>query len=311
MTEIGMNNLQNHFGERLQNNIRLARYTTARVGGIVRWFAESNSVSELAGDSRFLWEQNIPFRILGNGSNLLVSDTGWQGMILYNQAKSITLNQNAVQPVLIAESGATLSSVVRFSIDKGLSGFEWAAGIPGTVGGAVYGNAGARGQDIQQILSLAEILHRSKGILSLTGAQMEYQYRSSILKREPGQAVILSASFNMQPSTTSFVKNKVEEFNEKRRNSQPVGASMGSTFKNPAGDYAGRLIEAAGLKGMKIGGVAVSSIHANFLINDGSASAEDYHELISLIQKTVKDKFSVALSLEIELLGEWQDEQHG
>ena len=303
MTEISLTELQNHFGERLQTDVRLSRYTTARVGGPVRWFAESNSAAQLAEDARFLWDQNFPFRVLGNGSNLLVSDRGWQGMMLFNQAKSVTFDGT----MLKAESGTALSTVVRLTAEQGLSGFEWAAGIPGTIGGAVYGNAGARGTDTSQILVLAEILHRDMGMLSLTSTQMGYRYRSSELKRNPGQAIILSASFNLQSSTPTLVKDKVNELNEKRRHSQPTGASMGSTFKNPEDDSAGRLIEAAGLKGTKIGGVVVSPIHANFLINDGSASAEDYHQLISLIQKTVKNKFSVDLQLEIELLGEWQD----
>jgi UDP-N-acetylmuramate dehydrogenase len=307
MTEKLALELQNHFGDRLQTDVHMARYTTARVGGAVRWFAESTTAAQLAADARFLWELAVPFRILGNGSNILVSDHGWQGMMLSNQAKAVTFDLNPTQPILKAESGAALSAVVRAATERGLSGFEWAAGIPGTVGGAVYGNAGAHGEDTAQILALAEILHRVKGILSLTSAQMGYQYRSSTFKREPGQAVILTASFNLIPSTPALVKEKVEGFNLKRRSSQPVGASMGSTFKNPANDFAGRLIEAAGLKGTKVGGVEVSPVHSNFLINDGSASAQDYHQLISLVQKTVKNKFSVDLELEIEFLGEWQD----
>lgn len=299
--------LQNHFGDRLQVNVPLARYTTARVGGPVRWFAASATADQLAADARLLWDLAVPFRVLGNGSNILVSDRGWQGMILYNQAKAITFDLNPAQPILKAETGASLSAVVRAATEQALSGFEWAAGIPGTVGGAVYGNAGARGEGTAQILALAEILHREKGMLSLTSAQMGYQYRLSDLKRTPGQAVILTASFNLRPSTATLVKQKVDEFNLKRRNSQPAGASMGSTFKNPANDFAGRLIEAAGLKGTKVGGVVVSPVHSNFLINDGSASAEDYHQLISLVRKTVQEKFSVDLDLEIELLGEWQD----
>ena len=307
MTEINALELQAHFGDRLQTEVRLARYTTARVGGPVRWFAESGSALQLSADARFLWDHDVPFRILGNGSNILVSDRGWQGMMLSNQARAITFAGTEEQPLLIAESGASLSAVVRAALEKSLSGFEWAAGIPGTIGGAVYGNAGARGADTAQILNLAEILHREKGALSLTGDQMGYQYRSSAFKRDPGHAVILSASFKMTPSTSALVKEKVEEFNSKRRNSQPAGASMGSTFKNPASDFAGRLIEAAGLKGTKVGGVEVSPKHGNFLVNDGSASAEDYYQLISLIKQTVKKQFSVDLELEIELLGDWQD----
>ena len=307
MTENRSIELQDHFGARLQTNVNMACYTTARVGGAVRWFAASPSASQLAADARFLWDHKIPFRVLGNGSNVLISDRGWDGLMLYNQAKAITVDRDSSHPTLKAESGAALSTVIRTTMEEGLSGFEWVAGIPGTIGGAVYGHAGAHGLDIEQILSLAEILHCEKGQLLLTAAQMGYQYRSSDLKRDSGRAVILTASFGLSLSTPDLVKKKVEEFNVKRRNSQPAGASMGSTFKNPQGDFAGRLIEAAGLKGLKIGGVEISPVHANFLVNDGSASAEDYHQLISFVQKTVKDKFSVELELEIELLGEWQD----
>lgn len=307
MSEINESELRNHFSDRLQADVRLARYTTSRVGGPVRWFAEAKSAQQLSEDARFLWDNDVPFRVLGNGSNILVSDRGWNGLMLYNQAKAITFTGTPDQPLLSAETGAALSTVVRAATDKGLSGFEWAVGIPGTIGGAVYGNAGARGSDTSQILVLAEILHREKGALSLTSDQMGYQYRSSALKRDPCHAIILSATFKLTPSTPDLVKEKVDEYNTKRRNSQPAGASFGSTFKNPAGDFAGRLIEAAGLKGTKIGGVEVSPVHGNFLVNDGSASADDYYQLISLVKQTIKKQFSVELELEIELLGNWQD----
>ncbi len=299
--------MQNHFGARLQENVRLSRYTTARVGGPARWFAVSSSAQQLAADVTFLWQQNVPFRVLGNGSNLLVSDHGWRGVILLNQAKEINFDETSDQPLMITESGATLSSAVRLTAERGFGGLEWAAGIPGTIGGAVYGNAGARGQDISQMLVLAEILHQEKGRCSLLCEQMGYSYRSSALKRSPGSAVILTAQLKLTRSTPAAVNAKIAEFNEKRRNSQPAGASLGSMFKNPAGDFAGRLIEAAGLKGTKIGGVEISPIHANFMINDGTASAEDYHQLIKLVQKTVAEKFAVMLETEIEILGEWQD----
>jgi UDP-N-acetylmuramate dehydrogenase len=302
-----LNLLQDHFGDRLQQNVRLARYTTPRVGGPARWFAEARSAEQLAADAQYLWHNAIEYRALGNGSNMLISDAGWQGFVLLNQAKAIRLGGSTEQPTVYSESGATLSSLVRTVTEEGLSGMEWAAGIPGTVGGAVYGNAGAHGKDVSQSLSLAEILHRRKGLLSLSCDQMGLTYRSSALKREPGNAVILSATFNLTPSTKAAVQARVDEINEKRRCAQPTGPSMGSTFKNPEGDKAGRLIEAAGLKGTKIGGVEVSPVHGNFLVNDGSGTAEDYRQLITLVQKTVHDKFAVDLELEIELFGDWKN----
>jgi UDP-N-acetylmuramate dehydrogenase len=198
-----------------------------------------------------------------------------------------------------------LSGVARQAALRGMAGMEWAAFIPGSVGGAVYGNAGAHGSDMNASLILAEILHPENGYQEWTVSQMSYQYRSSILKRERGQTVILAARLRLHNSTPDEVQARMAEFNKHRKQSQPPGASMGSMFKNPPGDYAGRLIEAAGLKGTRIGGAQISTIHANFFINQGSASAADIHGLVQLAKKTVHDQFNVDLELEIELLGEF------
>jgi UDP-N-acetylmuramate dehydrogenase len=307
MSDALLKQLQDHFGERLQENVGLATYTTARVGGPARWFAAASSSKQLGLDAAFLWETGFPYRVLGNGSNMLVSDLGWQGFVLLNYAKDIRVNTKSGQPSVYVESGAALTTLVRKVAEAGLTGLEWAAGIPGTVGGAVYGNAGAHGSDISKCLLLAEILHRNNGLLSLHGDEMGFTYRSSAYKREPGNAVILSATFKLEPSTIEAVQARVDAVNEKRRCAQPAGASFGSTFKNPAGDHAARLIEAAGLKGTRIGGVEVSPVHANFLINDGTGCAEDYRKLIDLVRKTVLGKFAVELELEIELFGDWKN----
>jgi UDP-N-acetylmuramate dehydrogenase len=307
MSDAVLMQLQDHFGERLQENVRLAPYTTARVGGPARWFAAASSAEQLGLDAAFLWKSALPYRVLGNGSNLLVSDQGWDGFVLLNAAKAIRVDEAAEEPTVYVESGAALTTLVRKVAESGLAGLEWAAGIPGTVGGAVYGNAGAHGSDISKCLVLAEILHRTKGQLSLRGDELGFTYRSSSFKREPGNAVILSATFKLERSTCEAVQARVEAVNEKRRCTQPAGASFGSTFKNPAGDHAARLIEAAGLKGTCIGGVEVSQVHANFMINRGTGCAEDYRKLIDLVRKIVLDKFAVALDLEIELFGDWKN----
>jgi UDP-N-acetylmuramate dehydrogenase len=191
---------------------------------------------------------------------------------------------------------------------------EWAAGIPGTVGGAIYGNAGAHGGDMTGNLVMAEILHlnpinhgENHEILQEKWPveRFEYTYRSSIIKRQPGRVVVLSAELKLAASTPELVQAKMDEYKTMRHNSQPSGASLGSIFKNPAGDHAGRLIEAAGLKGTALGKVEISRKHANFFINQDSASASDYASLIRLAQQKVMDKFGVKLELEIELLGDW------
>lgn len=296
--------LIDHFGSRLQQDVPLANLTTARVGGKARYFLVAQSAAELADDVSFLWSENIPLFILGNGSNLLISDSGLDAVVIHNKAKAIVVDDS---PSILAESGANLGTVARQAALHNLTGLEWASTIPGSLGGAVYGNAGAHGGDMSKSLVLANILHRQKGQLSLTGEQMAYGYRSSALKRDPGSAVILSAQLKVTKGDAASIKAQMDENSAKRRNSQPPGASMGSMFKNPQGDYAGRLIESAGLKGASIGGVQVSPVHANFMVNNGSATAEDIHRLILLVQKTVQEKTGVHLDLEIELLGKWQD----
>lgn len=297
--------LTEYFGDRLRTLAPMASYTTAHVGGPASYFVTARTSEVLASDVSFLWSHEIPVFVLGTGANVLVSDRGFNGVVVYNQARDIMIDLKSEPPLLVAESGTILATVARQAGLNSLTGLEWASTIPGSLGGAVYGNAGAHGGDMQHSLLLANILHRNKGHLSLTSEQMEYSYRSSALKRAPGSAVILSAQLAVAKGDAQVIKAQMEENSAKRRRTQPPGASMGSTFKNPVGDHAGRLIEAAGLKGTRIGGAQVSPVHANFFINDGSATAEDYHQLIVLVQRTVAEKFGVELQLEIELLGDW------
>jgi UDP-N-acetylmuramate dehydrogenase len=297
--------LLNHFKDRLQRDVLLSRFTTSRVGGPARYFISAESASQLAEDVGFLWEHNIPLLVLGSGANLLISDAGLDAVVVHNQAMLITVDLEGETPTITAESGAILTSVARKAAEHGLSGLEWASTVPGTVGGAVYGNAGAFGSNTHASLVLVEILHRTKGYLSLTSEEMGYAYRSSALKRQPGEAVILRAFFVVKPGDPALIESTMREFSEHRRASQPTGPSTGSTFKNPPGDFAGRLIEAAGLKGTRIGGVAISELHGNFFINDGTATAQDYYDLIQLVKKTVFEQFSVSLETEIEIIGDW------
>jgi UDP-N-acetylmuramate dehydrogenase len=190
---------------------------------------------------------------------------------------------------------------------RGVTGFEWANSIPGTVGGAVYGNAGAHGTDISQMLQSALVLTRESGTQLLSNEEMGYQYRSSIFKREHKSVTILEATFVGQKADPEDCMNLLHELTEKRRATQPVGPSFGSTFKNPVGNFAGKLLAEAGMKGVSCGGASFSTVHANFIVNNGGASAQDYYCLIRQGQKRVMEKFGVQLDLEIELLGEFKD----
>jgi len=301
----GLQALQKAFGERVQVNAPLADLVTVHAGGNAIALLAVQSRSELAQAARLLWEHGTPFFILGNGSNVLISDTGFEGIVLVNKARRIEFISDQGSPAMWVDSGTNLGTAARQAGLKGLSGLEWAAAIPGTVGGAVYGNAGAHGRDIHDNLILAEILHPVRGEESWTCAQMEYGYRTSGLKKLAEKCVILAALLRLTPGDPEEIDRLMDEYAQRRRRTQPPGASMGSIFKNPAGDRAGRLIEAAGLKGYRIGGAQVSTVHANFFVNDDGASALDIWNLIQKVRATVQDRFGVTLESEIELIGSW------
>ena len=299
--------LRADFGPALQENAALANYTTARVGGPAAALIPVHTCAELERAAGLLWERDIPFFLLGSGSNVLVSDSGYPGVVLVNRTRNIKVDAHHEPPTVWAESGANLGMIARQVALRGFAGLEWAAAIPGSLGGAVYGNAGAHGGDTAGSLVLADILHRTRGRESWTVEQMQYAYRSSALKRQPGEAVLLSARLRLEHGERAEVQSRMDAITARRKSTQPPGASMGSMFKNPPGDYAGRLIEAAGLKGARAGGAEISPIHANFFLNAGGATAADLGALIALARRTVRERFSITLELEVELLGEWPE----
>jgi UDP-N-acetylmuramate dehydrogenase len=301
-----MDKLREALGPRLHENVSMANYATTRVGGEVPALISLNTLEELIETSQLLWSLSAPFIILGSGSNILVSDQGLDLVVLHNRAHNLKIDTKSEEPSVYAESGAIFGTVARQSALRGLSGLEWAAPVPGTVGGAVYGNSGAHGSDMQISLRMAEILHKKDGIDLWPVEKLAYQYRSSILKREKMPVVILSAIFNVTRTSREEAWERINTFQSHRKDTQPPGASMGSTFKNPEGDYAGRLIEAAGLKGRRIGMAMISPIHANFIINLGGCTAQDIWDLMKHAQETVEAKFGIHLEPEIELLGEFK-----
>lgn len=294
------------FGDRLQENVRLAPYTSARIGGPADFLLEARSADELAATAQTLWDAGVPFLVLGGGSNVLVSDRGVRGVVVLNRAKAVTF-QRGEPPSVYAQSGVVFSNLANRAASQGFGGLEWAATIPGTVGGAVYGNAGAFGGDMARDLIYADVLVRGAGRQQWPVEKMEYGYRTSILKRGDQWVIILGALIRLQNSTPETARGKIEQFTARRKSTQPPGASMGSMFKNPPGDFAGRLIEAAGLKGARIGNAEISTVHANFFLNTGETSSQDIRALIELAQKTVAEKFGVALELEVQLIGDWND----
>jgi UDP-N-acetylmuramate dehydrogenase len=308
--------LQIIFGDRLKERVPLSRYTAARVGGLADALISANSKDDLLDIVRRLWNLDVPYLIIGGGSNVLVSDAGIREVVIYNRARQVRFDEAGQHPTVWAESGANFGLIARQAASRGFSGLEWAAGIPGTIGGAVVGNAGAHGNDVAGSLVVAEILHQSQmddDNQEETSAlvedwdvnQFKFGYRTSILKRQKGDLVVLAAVLKLKRATTDEAQKTIQDFVAFRQRTQPPGASMGSMFKNPSGDYAGRLIESAGLKGTKMGGAEISPRHANFFINHGDATASDIKKLIDLVRSEVGEKFGIDLELEIELVGEW------
>jgi UDP-N-acetylmuramate dehydrogenase len=257
----------------------------------------------LAEAVKALWAAGIPFRMLGGGSNVLVADNGLRGVVIVNKADQVRFGEDAGRPMVEADAGASFGGLGRRSAARGLAGLEWAGAIPGTVGGAVVGNAGAFGGDVAGRIRAAEILHPPDRVESWPAERLEFRYRGSWLKDHPGQAVVLAASFWLQAEDERVCQERLQSLLERRQETQPAGASWGSMFKNPPGDHAGRLIEAAGLKGLRQGGAQISPQHANFFLNLGDATAADVRWLMETARTEVQQRFGVQLDPEIEMLG--------
>lgn len=302
--------LQARFGDQLGLKIRLSKYTSARVGGATELFLTARSVDDLQAAAEMAYAADVPYFVLGGGSNILVADRGYPGLVIWNRAKGVRFRNTGANVVCTAESGVNLSSLTRQCISKGLGGLEWAIGVPGTVGGAVVGNSGAHGADMASNLLAAEVWVPGEGVQTLTLRELAYGYRDSMLKRQQGtgaaRIVVLSAELQLTPEPVDVLTARAAAFNAHRKNTQPGGASTGSMFKNPEHYYAGYLIDAAGLKGTAVGGAQISEKHANFFINTGEGTAEDVRALIAEAWHTVRELFGVELELEVELVGDWQ-----
>ena len=300
-----MKQLREYFGEKLQENVLMHNYSTMCIGGPADALLIVHSADELEKTVLKLWEFETPFLVLGSGSNLLISDKGIREVVVVNRAHNIRINTQVNPSTVWAESGAILAQVVRQTALRGLSGLEWASAIPGTLGGAVYGNAGAFKRETAQNLAGAEILEPGRGKVQWKKENFQYSYRSSILKRGLQKNIILTVTLEMEKGDPIKIKSEMEANHQKRLNTQPPGPSLGSIFRNPDCDKAGRLIEASGLKGKRIGDAEVSPLHANFIINTGKAHAQDILDLILLIHQTVLAKFGISLLPEIQIIGEW------
>ncbi|HML24654.1 MAG TPA: UDP-N-acetylmuramate dehydrogenase, partial [Aggregatilinea sp.] len=268
------------------------------------WLLTARSRADLVDAVRIAQAADLPWLVLGGGANVLAADAGVRGLVIVNHAKDFTIDDDGR---VLSDSGMSLSTLGRRCMSRGLAGLEWAVNVPGTVGGAVVNNAGAHGGDMAEIVRTVEVLDAADlSVATWDVARMDYAYRHSALKGTRGRYVVLGAALTLEPGHDPAALNaRADGFVAHRKQTQPPGASLGSIFKNPPGDYAGRLIEAAGLKGYAIGGVQISPVHANFFVHTGHGTASDYRALIEHARAVVLAQFGVTLETEIECLGDW------
>ena len=283
-------------------NEPMSKHTTFRVGGEASCFVRISEAGQLAALMPYLREVEVPYFILGNGSNLLVGDKGYNGVILQIGSK---MNGIHVEDTHIrAGAGVLLSQLAKCAQENGLTGLEFASGIPGTLGGSVVMNAGAYGGEMKQVIELVKVMNENGEILEIRGEEMAFGYRTSIIKDRP--FIVLEAILNLQHGDQEIIAVKMEELARQRKEKQPLEyASAGSTFKRPEGYFAGKWIMDAGLRGYSIGGARVSEKHCGFVVNTGRASAADVAEVIREVQEKVKDKFEVMLETEVIFLGDF------
>lgn len=286
--------------ENVHTQESMAAHTTFRVGGPADCLVELENAEQLQKVQRYLRQVEIPFVVLGNGSNVLVSDDGYPGVVLQigRCMNRILVEGNCV----IAQAGALMSQVARVAMEYGLTGLEFASGIPGTVGGGVVMNAGAYGGEMSQVVIKVTVVDSYGEILELSNATMEFGYRYSSIRNQ--SFAVTEVSFELIPGDKETIRQTMDELAGKRREKQPLEyPSAGSTFKRPEGHFAGALIMDAGLRGFQIGGARVSDKHCGFVINTGDATATDVITLIREIQVRVKDKFKVELEPEVVFWG--------
>ena len=280
----------------------MKKHTTFRVGGNADYFVMPSNADEVKRIIELCRQNDMPYYILGNGSNLLVSDKGYRGVIvqLYKEMSQIQVVGERVK----AQAGALLSKVGSAALEAGLQGFEFAAGIPGTVGGAVVMNAGAYGGEMKDVLVEVTVLSANGEIRTLTNEELELGYRTSIIAKE--HYIVLEAEFELRAGDKEEIRAKMDELKTQRVTKQPLEyPSAGSTFKRPEGYFAGKLIQDAGLRGFQIGGAQVSEKHCGFVINKDNATAADIVELMQQVSEKVMREFGVKLEPEVKRLGEF------
>lgn len=288
--------------EQVKTEEPMKNHTTFRVGGPAEFFVMPRTAEEVKKVIDLCRRESFPYYIIGNGSNLLVSDQGYRGVVLqiYKEMSCIEIEEN----VIVAQAGALLSAIANKALENGLTGFEFAAGIPGTLGGACVMNAGAYGGEMKDVLEEVTVLTEEGEVLTIPKENLELGYRTSIIARKG--YTVLEARIQLREGEKEAIKSLMEELKDKRVSKQPLEyPSAGSTFKRPEGYFAGKLIQDAGLRGFSVGGAQVSEKHCGFVINRENATAADVAELMRQVSARVEEEFGVKLEPEVKRLGEF------
>lgn len=305
--EAFLNKLQDILEQKqIFKNEPMKLHTTFKVGGPADVFVRPDCVEQVKEIIELAREEEVPVYIMGNGSNLLVGDKGYRGVIIqiYKNMNQITVKDNEIT----AQAGALLSTIARLALEQELGGFEFASGIPGTLGGAVTMNAGAYGGEIKQVLKSAIILTKEGEIKHLTTEELKLGYRKSVIIDE--DYIVLEAVLALKKDNREAILEKMNEYALARRTKQPLEfPSAGSTFKRPVGYFAGKLIDDAGLRGFSYGGAQVSEKHCGFVINKGDATAKDIVTLMNMVNEKVKEQFDVSLEPEVKMIGDFTEER--
>jgi UDP-N-acetylmuramate dehydrogenase len=289
-------------GVKAERDSPLGRYTTMRVGGRADLFATAHNAFELRALVRFARARDLPFLLLGRGSNVVISDRGVRGLVIHVRAEGSRVEADRY----IAEAGVPMARAATETQKAGLSGLEFGLAIPGCVGGAIWANAGAHGSDIASVLESADVLDADGRESRRPAADLDLAYRESRFKREAGE-VVVGAAFKLEAADAATIAERLDEIRKWRREHQPLGIpSAGSAFRNPAeGQSAGERIDAAGLKGFRIGGAAVSEKHANFIVNDQRGTAADVRRVADHVRTVIADRDGIDLVPEIAFIGDW------
>lgn len=284
----------------IRENEPMSKHTTFRIGGNADFFVLPKNIEQIQAVLNLAKQENIPYLFIGNGSNLLVSDEGIRGMVLQIAGNLKQADCKGCQ--IKAQAGISLAALAKIALENELTGFEFAAGIPGTLGGAVTMNAGAYGGEIKDVLIQATVLDQEGQILTLSKEELNLSYRNSLVSQKG--YVVLEVLLELKQGNSKEISAKMEEFAKKRREKQPLEyPSAGSTFKRPKGYFAGKLIEDAGLRGFSVGDAQVSEKHCGFIINRKNASAKEVRTLIQEVQNRVEEQFHVRLETEVKMIG--------